>query len=87
MSDDLTKKETLESDLTKLLKSVKDKSKPNETIKIYEDLITSIKENLEQIEQPKQKCSSCGEPLDTWERGICGPCKIKDERYEEENYS
>lgn len=85
MSNDLTiKKETLERDLLNLLKSVKEKTEPNDSIKIYENLIISIKETLEKIEHPKQKCSSCGEPLDAWERGTCGPCKIKDERYEEE---
>ena len=43
-----------------------------------------IETELENAEQLKQKCGSCGEPLETWEREICGPCKIKDPRFEEE---
>ncbi|MDH3736436.1 MAG: hypothetical protein OEQ94_05360 [Nitrosopumilus sp.] len=43
-----------------------------------------IETELENAEQLKQKCGSCGEPLEIWEREICGPCKIKDPRFEEE---
>ena len=32
-----------------------------------------------------EKCKTCGEPLEKWEKEICGPCKIADERYEEES--
>jgi hypothetical protein len=85
MNDDLKiKKVNLEHELAQLLESVKDKTEHIETIKIYEHLITQIKEDLETFGQPKQKCKSCGGLLDPWERNICGPCKIADERYEEE---
>ena len=50
---------------------------------LHED-VYEIETELENAEQLKQKCSSCGEPLETWEREICGPCKIKDPRFEEE---
>jgi len=43
-----------------------------------------IETELENAEQFKQKCSSCGEHLEAWEQEICGPCKIKDPRFEEE---
>lgn len=85
MSDSLKiKKENLEKDLLALLDLVKNKTAPLETIKIYENLISVVKSELENIYQPKQKCNSCGEILEQWEKGICGPCKIADERYEEE---
>ena len=80
----ILKKETLEKDLESLLKLVKEKTNISETIKIYENLISIIKSEIETGDQPKQKCNSCGEPLEHWEKGICGPCKIADERYEEE---
>lgn len=79
------KRETLEKDLSSLLELVNDKTEPSETIKIYENLISVVKSDLEKIDQPKQKCSSCGELLEHWEKGICGPCKIADVRYEEED--
>ena len=85
MSENLKiKMETLDNDLSSLLELVKDKTELSETIKIYENLISLVKSDLEKVDQPKQKCSSCGEPLEHWEKGICGPCKIADERYEEE---
>jgi uncharacterized paraquat-inducible protein A len=85
MSEDLKiKKANLEHELSQLLESVKDKPDHIETIKIYEHLIAQIKEDIKTFGQSKQKCKSCGEILDPWERDICGPCKIADERYEEE---
>ena len=85
MSDGIkTKQENLEQELSKLLDSVRKQTEPIESVKIYEHLITLINEDLEKIAQPKQKCKSCGILLDPWERNICGPCKITDEKYEEE---
>ncbi len=85
MSDDIkVKNANLEQEFLQLLKSVKEKTEPTDSVKIYEHLIFQIKEDLEKIAQPKQKCKSCGEILDAWEKDICGPCKIADDKYEEE---
>ena len=50
---------------------------------LHED-VNKIETDIENIEQSKQKCSSCGVILENWEREICGPCKIKDPKFEEE---
>ena len=78
------RKENLEKELTILLDELKSKTTPSKMTQIYEDLISSLKEDLEKINQPNNKCKSCGEPLEDWEQKICGPCKIADVRYEEE---
>jgi len=52
--------------------------------KILHEDMNKIETDLENAEQSKQKCSSCGGTLETWEREICGPCKIKDPKFEEE---
>ena len=31
-----------------------------------------------------EKCKTCGQPLEKWEKEVCGPCKIADERIAEE---
>ena len=50
-----TRKKTLEHNLTKLLEFVKCKTEPLEAIKIYENLITIVKAELEKIEQQSRK--------------------------------
>ncbi len=52
--------------------------------KILHEDVNKIETAIENAEQSKQKCSACGEILETWEREICGPCKIKDPKFEEE---
>ena len=52
--------------------------------KILHEDVNKIETDLENAEKSKQKCSSCGVILETWEREICGPCKIKDPKFEEE---
>ena len=82
MSDDLKiRQENLEYNLTKLLESVKDKVEPSGAIKIYEQLITIIKADLAKNNPSNQKCGSCGEPLDAWEKNVCGSCKVADPKY------
>jgi hypothetical protein len=50
MNSDLqTQKETLEHNLTKLLEFVNDKTEPKEAIKIYENVISIVRANLEKI--------------------------------------
>ena len=46
--------------------------------------VEKISLQIEKKLESKQKCSSCGEPLESWEKEICGPCKIKDSRFEDE---
>ena len=85
MSDDLKiRKETLEHNLSKLLKFIKDETEPNGAIEIYEQLITIIKADLTKINSLKQNCSSCGEPLEAWEKNMCGSCRVADPKYVEE---
>ena len=74
----------MERELSLLLEELKAKTTPSKMNQIYENLISSIKEDLEKISQSDNKCKSCGEPLEDWEQKICGPCKIADVRYEEE---
>ena len=84
MPDDTEqKKEVLEENLNKLLKFV-NKLETSQSIKIYENLIATLKTDIEKTETPIQTCKSCGTSLDPWEKGICGPCKIADERIPEE---
>jgi recombinational DNA repair protein RecR len=52
--------------------------------KILHEDVNKIETVIENAEQSKQKCSACGGILETWEREICGPCKIKDPKFEEE---
>jgi hypothetical protein len=86
MGDDLRiKKERLENDLTSLLELIKDKIEPLKAIEIYENLIPIIKTEIQKTDQLKQKCSSCGEPLDDWEKDVCGSCKVADPKYEDED--
>ena len=84
MSDDIEqKKEILEENLNKLLKFVKE-VETSQSIKIYENLIAILKTDIENIKNSTLTCKSCGTSLDPWEKGICGPCKIADERIPEE---
>lgn len=84
MSDDLTiKKEKLESNLQDLLKLVNE-LELSQSVKFYENLIASVKTDLEKIDHPIENCATCGNPLDPWEKQRCGPCKIADERIPEE---
>ena len=39
---------------------------------------------VEKVLQSRENCNSCGEPLEHWEKEICGPCKIKDPRFKDE---
>lgn len=84
MTDDLEQKQKiLEENLHKLLKFVNELDS-SQSIKIYQNLITTLKTDIEKIENPNQKCSSCGSLLDPWEKGVCGPCKISDNKIPEE---
>ncbi|NIM25130.1 MAG: hypothetical protein GTN35_04770 [Nitrososphaeria archaeon] len=84
MSDDLIiKKEELANNLQDLMKLV-NKLEPSQSIKFYENLISTLKADLEKIEHPTENCSTCGSPLDPWEKDRCGPCKIADEKIPEE---
>ena len=85
MSGDLTtKKENFEKNLENLMHLIKEKYDSTQSIKIYDYLDGIIKEELEKISQPIKKCNSCGGLLDPWEKTICGPCKIANPRYHEE---
>ena len=77
-------KEILKNTLNELLLSLDKKPHSTDIIKTYEKLISILKIKLDTSEQSNKKCSSCGELLDSWERDMCGPCKIKDDRYQEE---
>ena len=84
MSDDLTiKKTTLENNLQDLMKLVND-LEPSQSVEIYENLVATVKTDLEKVEHPHEKCKTCGNLLDPWEKERCGPCKISDERIPEE---
>ena len=78
------KKKTLEKKLEKLLATIRNDIEPLEAIKIYENLIITIGDSIEKNENSSRTCNSCGESLKEWEKEICGPCKIKDDRYPEE---
>jgi transcription initiation factor IIE alpha subunit len=85
MSEDLKiRKETLEHSLFKLLKFIKDETEQKDAIEIYEQLITIIKADLTKFNSLNQNCSSCGEPLEAWEKKVCGSCKVADPKYVEE---
>ena len=77
-------REILKNTLKELLLSLDKKPHSVEIIKTYEKLISILKIELDTSEQSNKKCLSCGELLDSWEHEICGPCKIKDDRYQEE---
>lgn len=79
-----TKKETFKKNLEDLIHQIEEKYDTSQSIKIYGYLDSIIKEELEKINQPIQKCNSCGETLDPWEKLLCGPCKIANPRYQEE---
>ena len=67
MSDDLkTKKEVFKKNLEDLTQLIEEKYDTSQSIKIYGYLDSIIKEELEKIKQPIQKCDSCGEILDPW---------------------
>lgn len=84
MSDELKEKnKTLKKRLDDLLKLVNN-LEDSQSIQIYENLVDMAKSDLEKIEHTTEKCSSCGNTLDPWEKEICGPCKISDERIPEE---
>ena len=51
--------------------------------KIIQQDVKKIKSEIELATQSKQKCSSCGEPLEDWEKELCGPCKINDPRFKD----
>ncbi len=78
------KMKTLEANIAKLLETIKEDIDPINAIKIYENLITTIKTEIEKNKHPTKTCSSCGDSLKDWEKNICGPCKIKDDKYPEE---
>lgn len=82
-NDTEQKKEILEENLNKLLKFVKE-LETSQSIKIYKNLIAILKADIENIKNSTPTCKSCGTSLDPWEKGICGPCKIADERIPEE---
>ena len=85
MSEDLSaKKEELKKNIKNLMQLIEEKYDSSHSIRIYDNLARTIKEELEKLSQPTKNCKSCGEPLDTWEKEICGPCKITDDRYSEE---
>lgn len=85
MSEDTTtKKEDLKKNLENLIHLIEEKYDKSQSIKIYDYLDGIIKEELEKVTQPIKKCNSCGEILDPWEKTICGPCKIANPRYQEE---
>ena len=79
-----TKKEELTQNIENLLKLIEERYDSSQSNQIYQNLIAIINEESKKLEQPKQKCKSCGEPLETWEKEICGPCKIADSRYQED---
>ncbi|MDX1440833.1 MAG: hypothetical protein R3237_00045 [Nitrosopumilaceae archaeon] len=84
MSEDLiVKKETMKKNLEDLINSV-NQLEPSQSIKVYQNLLATVREELEKIEHPTENCISCGSPLESWEKERCGPCKIADERVPEE---
>ena len=85
MSEDLNaKKEGLRKNIENLMQLIDEKFDSPQSIRIYDNLSRTIKEEFEKLSQPKTHCKSCGELLDPWEKEICGPCKIADDRYSEE---
>ena len=87
MEDNLDdERKILKNTLNELLFSLDKKPHSADTIKTYEKIISIVKIELNANEQNTKKCSSCGDLLDSWEHDICGPCKIKDDRYQEESY-
>ena len=72
-----------ENNLQDLLKLVNE-LEPSQSVKFYENLVSTIKADLEKIEHSINNCATCGNPLDPWEKERCGPCKIADERIPEE---
>ena len=77
-------REILKNVLNDLLSSLDKKSQSSDTIKIYQKIISVLKIELDTSQQSEKKCSSCGELLDSWEHDMCGPCKIKNDSYQEE---
>ena len=78
------KKEVLKQNIENLMQLIDKKFDSSQSVRIYDNLSKIIKEEFEKLNQPANNCKSCGEPLDTWEKEICGPCKIADDRYSEE---
>ena len=86
LENDLDKEqEILKKTLNELLISLDKKPQSTDTIKIYQKIISVMKIELDVSDQSNKKCLSCGELLDSWEHDICGPCKIKDDNYQEES--
>ena len=52
--------------------------------KILHDDCQKIDAEILSIEDSKNKCKSCGKILESWERRVCGPCRIQDPRFAEE---
>ena len=52
--------------------------------KVLHDDYQKINVEIQSIENSKNKCKSCGIVLESWERKVCGPCRIKDSRFAEE---
>ena len=52
---------------------------------ILEEDVEKIDSKIEEGLQSKQKCSSCREMLESWEKEICGPCKINDPKFADES--
>ena len=52
--------------------------------KILHEDYQKINAEIQTIENSKNKCTSCGCVLESWERKICGPCRIKDPNFSEE---
>ena len=64
-----------DSDYQKILEILCDKILQQDLEKINSEIVLST--------ESKQKCSSCGEPLEDWEKELCGPCKINDPRFKD----
>ena len=52
--------------------------------KILHDDYQKIDAKIRSIEVSKNKCKSCGIILESWERKVCGPCRMKDPHFAEE---
>ena len=52
--------------------------------KVLHEDYQKINAEIQTIENSKNKCTSCGGVLESWERKICGPCRIKDPNFAEE---
>ncbi|WP_316505023.1 hypothetical protein [Nitrosopumilus sp.] len=48
---------------------------------ILDEEVDIVNSEINDALQSNQECSSCGETLEHWEKEICGPCKINDPRF------